>query len=119
MKDPWVQLHAMILLILCIENTYKSALISSRENNPQSFLKDCLLGYNPWVGSSTILYLFLRLLIKFSLTKSTESGQKKSMEKLGNEIRKLVAKEKNGHKRKTSSTKAKSYDLERVREAFP
>ena len=84
----------MILLILCIENTYKSALISNRENSPQSFLKDCLLGYNLQVGSSTILYLFLRLLIKFSLTKYTD--QKKSIEKKVeiNEIRKSVVKRK-------------------------
>ena len=86
----------MILLILCIENIYKSALVSNRENGPQSFLKDCLLGYNIKVGSSTILYFFLRLLIKFSLTKYTESGQKKSIEKKVeiNEIRKSVAKRK-------------------------
>ena len=86
----------MVLFILCIENIYKFTLISNKENSPQSFLKDCLLGYNPQVGSSTILYLFLRLLLKFSLTKYTESSQKKSVDKKVkiDEIRKSVAKRK-------------------------
>ena len=36
------------------------ALTSSLWNSPQSFLKDCLLGYNPQVSSNKIFHFFLR-----------------------------------------------------------
>ena len=39
------------------------ALTSNGQKSPQSFLKDCLPGYNPQVGSNKILYFFLRLTI--------------------------------------------------------
>ena len=36
------------------------ALPSNRQNGPQSFLKDCLLGYSPQVGWNKIFHFFLR-----------------------------------------------------------
>ena len=48
------------------QNLYNCALISSRWNSPQSFLKVCLLGFNPRVDLSKIFHFFLgRLLINF------------------------------------------------------
>ena len=48
------------------QNLYNCALTSSRWNSPHSFLKICLLGFNPQVDLSKIFHFFIgRVLINF------------------------------------------------------
>ena len=64
---PSVMHHLMFNFPNCALTT------NSRTNIPQSFLKDCLPGYHPQVGSSKISHLFLRLTIDYFFINALQS----------------------------------------------
>ena len=47
-----------LTITLCLKNLYNCALTSNGWNSLQSFLKDCLLVYNPQVGSNKIFHFW-------------------------------------------------------------
>lgn len=50
---------------LHLKNTYNYVLPSSRQNSPQSFLKNCLSSYNTQAGLNKVFHFFLRSSIDF------------------------------------------------------